>query len=663
MFSTLLIANRGEIACRIIQTAKKLGLRTVAVYSEADRESLHVKSADEAYCIGKPKAQHSYLNIDAIIQAALKSSADAIHPGYGFLSENPAFARACADNNITFVGPSVDAMELMASKQRAKQCLDKTNVPLTPGYHGHDQSAKHLLEAAKKIGFPVLLKAAAGGGGKGMRTVEDASNFHQALEGAKREARASFDDDTMLIEKLIRSPRHIEIQLMADNHGNVVHLFERDCSIQRRHQKIIEEAPAPNVPQAVKSALQQAAITVAKTIDYRGAGTVEFLVDEDHNFYFMEMNTRLQVEHPVTEMITGLDLVEWQLRIASGAPLPRKQNEIHQQGHAIECRVYAEDAANGGLPSTGMLRVFEEPIGADIRDIRLDKGFQDKDNISRYYDPMIAKLIVYGNTRDEACQRLTEALKHYALGGIKTNLAYLHALITHEAFKAARLNTHFLSENTIELPHFDDEYALKLAASVVYLDTYPPLHTLASDTFSWQSGSRLSWPLYFQVGDERYTCRLTPLSENRFEYTKDDTTCTLSVERHGTRLTLDDGTHRLSLHVVHEKNHISCYLHHMKASVIQLRSPTPLENMAHTKSSLTAPMPATVVAILKDKGAEVEAGESLMVLEAMKMEHTIHAPENGKLSEIFYPIGSQVDEGVLLLALEPLDEQPQNEDA
>jgi len=409
MFSTLLIANRGEIACRIIRTAKKCGIRTIAVYSAADRAGLHVQMADEAIYIGPAEATQSYLNIDAIIHAAKISGAEAIHPGYGFLSENPAFARACAAHDIIFVGPPVAAMELMASKQRAKQCLEKTSVPLTPGYHGESQDDEDLLNAAREIGFPVLLKAAAGGGGKGMRSVMNEQHFKNALASARREAHACFGDDIMLIEKQIINPRHVEMQIMSDHHGNTVHLFDRDCSIQRRHQKMIEEAPAPHLSNKLREALAQAAITVAETIDYRGAGTIEFLVTDDEQFYFMEMNTRLQVEHPVTEMITGLDLVHWQLLIAAGEPLPLQQKNIKSHGHAIECRVYAEDSEQGGLPSTGTLRVFEEPQGAFIR---IDTGFVNNNTITRFYDPMLSKLIVWGETRDEALKHMQEALTH-----------------------------------------------------------------------------------------------------------------------------------------------------------------------------------------------------------------------------------------------------------
>ncbi|SPX62117.1 acyl CoA carboxylase subunit alpha [Legionella feeleii] len=421
MFNKILIANRGEIACRVIKTARQMGIHTVAIYSTADKDSQHVSQADSAFCVGDATAKNSYLNIEAIIAAAKTSGAQAIHPGYGFLSENPLFAQACADAGIVFVGPSIAAMEAMASKQVAKQLLEKTGVPLTPGYHGSDQSDERLLQEARQIGFPVLLKAASGGGGKGMRAVYKEAEFSQALAGARREAMASFRDDTMLIEKLISNPRHVEVQIMADNYDQIVHLFERDCSIQRRHQKIIEEAPAPNLTATMRQGLAEAACEVARSIAYRGAGTVEFLVDGDNHFYFMEMNTRLQVEHPVTEMITGFDLVAWQLKIAANEPLPCPQETIAAHGHALECRIYAEDPQQGFLPSIGQLRFLHEPTGPGIR---IDSGVSLHSHITMHYDPMIAKLITWGETREQALQRMRYALANYAVGGVKLTLLF-----------------------------------------------------------------------------------------------------------------------------------------------------------------------------------------------------------------------------------------------
>ncbi|MDF1826742.1 MAG: acetyl-CoA carboxylase biotin carboxylase subunit [Legionellaceae bacterium] len=662
MFSTLLIANRGEIACRIIRTAQKHGLRTIAVYSEADRESLHVHMADEAIYLGAAEATQSYLNIDAIIHAAKASNAEAIHPGYGFLSENPAFARACAAHDLIFVGPPVAAMELMASKQRAKQCLEKTSVPLTPGYHGESQDDEDLLKAARKIGFPILLKAAAGGGGKGMRSVTDEEQFKNALASARREAQASFGDDTMLIEKQIMNPRHVEMQIMSDNHGNTVHLFDRDCSIQRRHQKIIEEAPAPNLSQKLRDALAEAAITVAKTIDYRGAGTIEFLVADDEQFYFMEMNTRLQVEHPVTEMITGLDLVHWQLLIAAGKPLPLQQNNIQSHGHALECRVYAEDSEQGGLPSTGTLRVFEEPTGPAIR---VDAGFLDHATITRFYDPMLSKLIVWGETRDEALQRMQQALTHYHLGGVKTNLTFLHTLISHPAFQTVALSTDFLDQTPIKPPKISLQHTLLLAAAHDFLESVQKQDDpMLYDTYAWQSHEPLTWPLYYQCDDVTHTVHLTPITTRSFTLKHEGVCLTVQAERPNKKIMLDDGTQKLSAwSEVHDQKYIF-YTTNGHASITRLDNPIRQTSGNAAHHALTAPMPSTVVAILKTLGEQVKAGDDLLVLEAMKMEHTIRAPEDGHVSEIFYSIGAQVNEGMTLIAISPLDTNtPQSQEA
>ncbi|MCH9716008.1 MAG: ATP-grasp domain-containing protein, partial [Gammaproteobacteria bacterium] len=567
---------------------------------------------------------------------------------------------ACTKHNITFVGPSVDAMKLMASKQHAKQCLEKTNVPLTPGYHGNTQTDKALLKAATDIGFPVLLKAASGGGGKGMRTVSQTSDFKLALAGARREAKASFGDDTMLIEKQIQHPRHVEIQLMADNHGNIVHLFERDCSIQRRHQKIIEEAPAPNLSDTLKQALADAAITVAKTIDYRGAGTVEFLVDSNQQFYFMEMNTRLQVEHPVTEMITGLDLVEWQLRIAANEVLPRKQSEITSTGHAIECRIYAEDTSQGGLPSTGTLRVFETPQSEGIR---LDTGFQDNSKITHFYDPMLGKLIAYGTTREEALKRLQHALSHYVLGGLKTNLCFLSALLSHDAFKSIALNTEFLTQHVISTPTPSIEHALLFAASMTFLKHSPHANQhLSTDTFSWQMQAGLiTWPLYYEIEGVRHTVHLTPVTSSQFECSYANKKYILKTSHQNNYLIIETDNVRLSAYTEVHEQHIVFHTPNGRMTVTSVDNPSNTSQSKSTQNSLNAPMPATVVAVLKNKGETVQAGDDLMVLEAMKMEHTIRAPEAGQLTEIFYPIGTQVDEGVALVRLTPIDTQKKEE--
>ncbi len=649
MFNKILIANRGEIACRIINTARRLGIESVAVYSTADRDSLHVSMADSAYCVGQPAASASYLNIDAIIAAAIESGAQAIHPGYGFLSENPAMARACADAGIVFIGPSVSALETMGSKQLAKQLLEKTEVKLTPGYHGSDQSDARLRKEAENLGFPVLLKAANGGGGKGMRAVNHLSEFEQALASARRESMSCFGDDTMLIEKLIRNPRHVELQIMADNHGQVVHLFERDCSIQRRHQKIIEEAPAPDLSPALRIDMAEAAIAVARAINYRGAGTVEFLVDAGEHFYFMEMNTRLQVEHPVTEMITGLDLVEWQLRIAANEPLPRSQVQIHAHGHAMECRIYAEDPQHDFIPSIGQLHFLETPAGDGIR---VDSGVTRDSVISQYYDPMIAKLIVWGETREEARQRLVQALKHYYIGGVKTNIPFLQAIVTHPEFISVQLSTDFLGQARIEMPSPSPQQALFMAAGIDYLDTITTHDSLRADTFGWQMHLHRHWDVRYIIQDKEYTVRISPVSADQVTLALDHLTVTWRIHRTGNKLHIDDGKQRL--HSVVESFGSKLTIYTDSAPVTIARFDPQHAGMDHTVGGgqLTAPMPATVVAIMKAIGDRIKTGDCLMVLEAMKMEHTIHAPADGLLKDIFYDIGAQVNEGAQLVAME-----------
>ncbi|MCX8819529.1 acetyl-CoA carboxylase biotin carboxylase subunit, partial [Vibrio parahaemolyticus] len=447
MFKRILIANRGEIACRIIKTAKSMAIETVAVYSEADRSSLHVKQADFAEFIGPAPASESYLYIDAIIGAAKKWQADAIHPGYGFLSENPKLAKACSENGIVFIGPSTSAIEAMGSKSQAKAIMSEANVPLVPGYHGTNNSVEHLLTEAEKIGYPVMLKATQGGGGKGMRVVNSAAEMPLAIDGAQREALSSFGDKQLLVEKCILQPRHVEVQVFADRHGNCVYLSDRDCSIQRRHQKVVEEAPAPGLSDEQRKQMGEAAVQAAQAIDYVGAGTVEFLLDSRGQFYFMEMNTRLQVEHPVTELITGVDLVEWQFKVAAGKHLPISQSEITHNGHSIELRIYAEDADNDFMPSTGRIDYLHEPTsGNDVRlaFVRVDSGVTQGDTISEYYDPMISKLIVWGQTRDIALKQLKQALTQYHVRGVTTNIGYLHSIVSQPAFANIELDTGFL---------------------------------------------------------------------------------------------------------------------------------------------------------------------------------------------------------------------------
>lgn len=653
MFNKILIANRGEIACRIIKTARSMGIHTVAIYSSADKESLHVRSADSAYFVGEAPAKDSYLNIANIIHIAKNCGVQAIHPGYGFLSENPEFARACEEANIIFIGPSIEAMEAMASKQLAKQLLEKTRVPLTPGYHGSEQAEEKLLAQAQKIGFPVLIKAANGGGGKGMRTVYHESEFSMALAGAKRESMASFADDTMIIEKLVLHPRHVELQIMADNHGNVVHLFERDCSIQRRHQKIIEEAPAPNLSASLREKLAEAACEVARSINYRGAGTVEFLVDGEEQFYFMEMNTRLQVEHPVTEQITGLDLVAWQLKIAANEPLPLTQDKIQSSGHAIECRIYAEDPHQDFIPSIGQINFLQEPSGDGIR---IDTGIQCSSQITMYYDPMIAKLIAWGTNRDEALSRIEQALSHYFIGGVKTNIPFLQAICHHANFKDVKLSTDFLSKEDIKIATPDYEIALLMTISFDYLTMVNSIQDpLLEDTFAWQSQVSSHWIWRYQHKETSIETLIMAINKNDFKVQFNQKELLIHANLIGNQLRIETENQNYQATVENKNQSLTLYSTQGSITVERFNWSTLGTQTPTHKGQLTAPMPATVVAILKNIGERVKAGERLIVLEAMKMEHTIHAPNDGILMEVFYSVGAQVNEGEELLTLSETD--------
>ncbi|KTD03363.1 acetyl-CoA carboxylase biotin carboxylase subunit [Fluoribacter gormanii] len=653
MFNKILIANRGEIACRIIKTARSMGIHTVAIYSSVDKDSLHVRSADSAYFVGEAPAKDSYLNIANIIHVAKECGAQAIHPGYGFLSENPEFAKACNEAGIIFIGPSVEAMEAMASKQLAKQLLERTKVPLTPGYHGSEQAEDKLLAEAKIIGFPVLIKAANGGGGKGMRAVYHESEFSAALAGAKRESMASFADDTMILEKLVLHPRHVELQIMADNHGNVVHLFERDCSIQRRHQKIIEEAPAPNLSASLRQKLAEAACEVARSIKYIGAGTVEFLVDGSEQFYFMEMNTRLQVEHPVTEMITGLDLVAWQLKIAANEPLPLPQDKIQAQGHAIECRIYAEDPHHNFIPSIGQISFLQESSGDGIR---IDTGVERSSQITMYYDPMISKLIVWGTDRDEALSRLEHALSQYFIGGVKTNISFLQAICQHPKFRQAELSTDFLSKEEIKLPTPDKEIALLMAVSFDYLHNVSSFKDpLLQETFSWQSQISSHWIWRYKDKDELIEAFITPINKSHVKVQFKTQEHLIHAHLVDNKLRIETKRQNYHATVENKKQSLTLYTSQGQITIERFNWETlDTQTTAH-KGQLTAPMPATVVAILKNIGEKVKAGERLIVLEAMKMEHTIHAPTDGILLDIFYAVGAQVNEGEELLSLSEAD--------
>ena len=663
MFTKILIANRGEIACRVIKTARRMGIRTVAVYSEADANARHVRLADEAVLLGPAAARESYLVADKIIEACKRTGAQAVHPGYGFLSENAAFADALAASGITFIGPPASAIRAMGSKSEAKKLMGNAAVPLTPGYHGDDQTPELLHQEADQIGYPVLIKAAAGGGGKGMRLVEQSADFPDALASCKREAAASFGNEHVLIEKYITRPRHIEIQVFADTQGNCVYLFERDCSVQRRHQKVLEEAPAPGMTLERRRQMGEAAVAAAKAVGYVGAGTVEFIANQDGSFYFMEMNTRLQVEHPVTEMITGQDLVEWQLRVAAGQPLPLSQEQLPIRGHALEARIYAEDASKGFLPSTGQLVRLLPP--AESLNVRVDTGVEEGDEITPFYDPMIAKLIVWDETRDGALARMRKALADYRVAGVTTNIDFLSRLVSCPAFAGADLDTglierqkDFLFPAAQAVPRdallvatvgelLWEQHAAKLAAKHSG-DPWSPWH--ARD--GWRMNLSAARMIGFRDGDK--------LVEAQVRYRGDQWTITLNGETtlaRGRKLEgdafaveLDDRRLIASVLAVDDKRSIF-----LNGSTYSLLRDDPLhlvEAGGAQGGGLTAPMPGKVVALLAEAGQKVDKGTPLLILEAMKMEHTITAPAAGVVKAFCYAAGEQVADGAALVEFE-----------
>ncbi len=659
MFTKLLIANRGEIACRIIATAKKMGIRTVAVYSDADADARHVEAADEAFYLGGGAPAESYLRGDAIIEVAERSGAQAVHPGYGFLSENAGFASHCEQAGVEFVGPGAAAIDAMGSKSAAKDIMTRAKVPLVPGYHGEDQSFDLLAAEATKIGYPLLIKAAYGGGGKGMRIVENPGELREAVDSARREAASSFGNDKLLIERYLRRPRHVEVQVFADKHGNCVYLSDRDCSVQRRHQKVIEEAPAPGLSDELRQRMGQAAVAAARAIDYVGAGTVEFLLDTDNSFFFMEMNTRLQVEHPVTESVTGQDLVEWQLKVAQCQTLPLKQEEIRIQGHSFEARVYAEDPRNGFLPASGRLDYLREP--AENRHVRIDSGIREADVISNFYDPMISKLIVWDEDRKLALRRMADALDDYKIAGLKHNIAFLRSIIVHPAFAEENFSTDFIDRYSKDLLTADDADNRKiLALAGLYQVLYRKRQNVTAmsrqnDRFSpWStlSGFRLNQSNQHQIrllDDDQRRIEL-PVSETDSGYCVkfDDGEITLSGALRDNTLKARLGDHQFSFQVAQTGDDFTLFLehqqHHFKA--IQAQE---LEQEDSGLDQLKAPMNGTIVTHLVEAGTEVEAGQGLLVMEAMKMEYTIEAPFAGKVNEFFFRPGDLVNDGAQLL--------------
>lgn len=666
MFKKILIANRGEIACRVIKTARSLGIATVAVYSEADANARHVRLADEAVLIGPAAARESYLVGERIIEVAKNTGAEAIHPGYGFLSENDEFAEACEKAGVVFIGPPASAIRAMGLKSASKALMEKAHVPLTPGYHGANQDPLFLASQAESIGYPVLIKASAGGGGKGMRRVDAAAEFAAALESCKREARNAFGDDDVLVEKYILQPRHIEIQVFGDTHGNCVYLFERDCSVQRRHQKVLEEAPAPGMTPERRAAMGQAAVEAARAVGYVGAGTVEFIATQDGGFYFMEMNTRLQVEHPVTEMITGLDLVEWQLRVASGEPLPLKQEQLEINGHAIEARIYAEDPDRGFLPSTGRLVHLLPPPESDH--VRVDTGVEQGDEITPHYDPMISKLIVWGTDRREALARMRQALAQYRVVGVSSNVDFLARLVAVPSFANAQLDTGLIEREQARLfpPAGDVPADIWLLATLAELlrerrlaekkaaqsaDPNSPWRALDG----WRLNGRSGRQLVFRLGDA--------VQEVGIEFLPGGhrlTVGSLQVVARGS-LGLDSelqaqlGERRLRAAVVasSERRHV----------FFDGRSwPLSLVDTLHVggagdevEGGLRAPMPGRVIALAVQPGATVDKGAPLLVLEAMKMEHTISAPRKGVVRAFRFAPGDQVSDGAELVDFEGAD--------
>jgi 3-methylcrotonyl-CoA carboxylase alpha subunit len=656
-FRTLLIANRGEIACRVIRTAKAMGLRTVAVYSEADRDAMHVALADEAVLLGPARARDSYLNIERLIAAARDSGAEAVHPGYGFLSENAEFAQACADAGLVFVGPTAAMMTAMGSKSGSKALMEKAGVPLVPGYHGEAQDDATLAKAADNIGFPVLVKASAGGGGRGMRVVNSAGELSAAIVSAKREAKAAFGDDRMLIEKFVQNPRHIEVQIIGDSHGNLLSLFERECTLQRRHQKVIEEAPSPTLDAKQRDTVCAAARKAAAAVNYVGAGTIEF-VSDGKEVFFIEMNTRLQVEHPVTELITGIDLVEWQLRVAFGEKLPRMQDEIKLNGHAIEARVYAENPQKNFMPSVGRIKTWHTPDAVD--GLRIDAGYRGGDAVSPYYDAMLAKVIAWAPTRETAIERLNRGLEEIDVRGIVTNIPFLSALVTHPDVRANTIDTGFIERELKNLTSASRAPGdLELCAAVAAIvngeqnlarkETHSPWQTFGwmpvgrrQRVFSFRHGQggeqkvTLQYgngPSTLSVGKREFVLTASPTADGGFDLTLDRMKSRVIALIEGHEFNLRTRNGRFELHWV---------------------DPFGGETEEQAgEDKIVAPLPGTVVALLAQEGATLEKGAAILTLEVMKMEQTLRAPYAGVLKKLKCKVGDIVGEGVELAEVEP----------
>lgn len=700
MFNKILIANRGEIACRVMKTARRLGVSSVAVYSDQDRFSRHVELADEGELLGGSAPSESYLRQDKVLEAALRRGAQAIHPGYGFLSENAEFSERCAAAGIVFIGPPAQAIRDMGSKSASKRIMEAAGVPITPGYFGDVEDDETLKREAAKIGFPVLVKAVSGGGGKGMRLVWKAEEMQEALDAARREAKKSFDDDRMLVEKYILQPRHVEVQVFCDNHGNAVYLFERDCSVQRRHQKIIEEAPAPGISPELRKRLGEAAVNAARAVGYRGAGTVEFILDANHNFYFMEMNTRLQVEHPITEMITRQDLVEWQLRVACGQRLPLAQDDLHIHGHAFEARIYAENPLNNFLPSPGPIYELRTP--QTDSSVRIDTGVREGDVVSLFYDPMIAKLVVHDANRATALQRLAAALKEFHVRGMTTNLDFLHTLATHPSFIAAELDTGFIERHRASLglppapvagepvvppkskplPHDD----LILATLERIIANHAKIASSPSDPWSSNAAGRLNFN-FERTYEWEDASTLTEESEKpKFKVTVTSSPTMQGYIRNPKlklpkmEFTIGDKHYKLQ-NVVKNGDQLTAWIQRVDAAVsganefvttAAISQPKQMDEVhvdqqvwrevkkatwkssddVHGAGSLSAPMPGKLVRVVAEPGTTVAKGQPLLILEAMKMEHTIRAPAAGTVKKINFQVNDLVEQGSLLIDFE-----------
>ncbi|KAJ1817785.1 hypothetical protein LPJ60_004659 [Coemansia sp. RSA 2675] len=670
LFDKILIANRGEIACRIIHTAKKLGIKTVAVYSEADKDSMHVRLADEAYLIGSAAAAESYLRVDTIIDVVKRSGAQAIHPGYGFLSENASFSDRLDKEGVTFIGPPGAAMRAMGSKSESKRIMQEAGVPVVPGYHGENQETGFLKERALEIGYPVLIKAVMGGGGKGMRIVQKPEDFEMMLESSRREAIKSFSDDKVLVEKYLTTPRHVEVQVFADKLGNAVHLFERDCSVQRRHQKIIEEAPAPDLLPEIRKLLGEKAVAAAKAVEYVGAGTVEFIMDQEtQQFYFMEMNTRLQVEHPVTEMVTDTDLVQWQLEVAAGNRLPKLQDEIECTGHAFEARIYAENPDNGFLPDTGRLIHLSTPLATP--DVRVETGVQSGDSISVYYDPMIAKLVVRGKDRQAALRVLRKALDEYEVVGVHTNIDFLKRLAKSPDFVDGKVETGYINKHLDELFPVAKEAspeAIAQAALASVIDRNARLAGASASPWAAVDSFRLSalggQSVSVAFGDHKYKVDVIASAADVYSVVIKSETGTVVRRFDGARSQWTSATGGGQLRVLlgdrlcssnvvfNGKDSSITVFDQGHVATFKIPQPEYLEGEEAAVGSVTAPMSCKIVQVLVEPGSEVTQDMPLVVLEAMKMEHVIKAPKAGKISEVYYKVGDLVDEGKSLVAFE-----------